>query len=44
MYKRVKKPKGVGIYELAFMDRPADPVKGNALYMAKMSKLPSSQW
>lgn len=30
-----EKPKGVGIYELAFMDRPADPVKGNALYMAK---------
>jgi len=28
-------PKGTGIVELAFMDRPADPVQGAAIYTAK---------
>ena len=30
-----KKPKGSGIYELKFLDRPADPTKGKIVYLAK---------
>ncbi len=30
-----KKPKGVGLAELKFMDRPADPVRGEVIYTAK---------
>jgi thiosulfate dehydrogenase len=30
-----KKPKGSGIYELKFLDRPADPSKGKPIYLAK---------
>jgi thiosulfate dehydrogenase len=30
-----KKAKGSGIYELKFLDRPADPVKGKIAYQAK---------
>jgi thiosulfate dehydrogenase len=30
-----KKAKGSGIYELKFLDRPADPTKGKIVYLAK---------
>jgi thiosulfate dehydrogenase len=33
--KKGEKAKGSGIYELALLDRAADPVKGKALYAAK---------
>ncbi|MCK6612385.1 MAG: c-type cytochrome [Bacteroidia bacterium] len=33
--KKGDKPKGSGIYELAFLDRPANPEKGKALYAEK---------
>lgn len=30
-----EKPKGTGLKELAFLDRPADPVRGQAIFMGK---------
>jgi thiosulfate dehydrogenase len=30
-----KKPKGAGLAELKYLDRPADPVRGEAIYTAK---------
>ena len=30
-----EKPKGSGIYDLAFLDRPIDPIKGKVLYEGK---------
>jgi len=30
-----KKPKGSGIYELEFLDRAADPIRGKSVYLAK---------
>lgn len=32
------KPEGSGIYDLAFMDRPADPSGGKAVYMVKCKR------
>lgn len=36
--KKGSKPKGSGIYELAFLDRPLNPEKGKELYLAKCNK------
>ena len=33
-----RKPNGVGLADLPFMDRPADPLKGEAIYIAKCER------
>jgi len=37
------KPKGSGIYELAFLDRPLNPEKGKELYLLKCNKCHQSK-